>query len=429
MDAAARLEELFLQQFELDVDAVVDGDPGGNRTGIKRIKSTKRKRDAEETTVETDANDGYARKSSKKRAATHEALDSAVTQSGELRSDRASRSAPTLDEHLTDDSDVSEDEDDVDEDGESLVSDDSENLMGDYEHADEESDVEDDGETEDDDGEEDSDEEADDSDSRGDSTKSARASKETLHQPAKQPVLVVADSDPALRARARGPDGRSKADWKAFMSSKVSKLTGADAAKKASKLTPQERQEDEDDRRNDATLADLIRDSGIIEEYTISNLPGRERRRYLQHRAASVGLTTNQPSHPLHIRLGIARAQKNRQSLAASAKRDGAVDTSHILGSLTSPLGSRVGSSGGTKRKRGVSRAFAEGGVGRIVGGVMRVTKEEVKRVEAGNSGGTGGQSSHLVSRVLVGRGGMGARGGKGKGKKGFASKGKRRAK
>ncbi|KXS14085.1 hypothetical protein M427DRAFT_354448 [Gonapodya prolifera JEL478] len=413
MDAAARLEQLFMQQFEMDegLDQTVGADGTGTRRGTETIKPKKRKRIAEEKDGAKSAPGrgvvalGGGGKAGKKRRVddgshqrgSSKTLDSILSKLNPSDEDSGSES----------DEGGADSEVEVDSDADSFISDDSQDLMDGVEHDDTDDDEVNDKEV----------------------NAADKPKRSSGPRPPPGPIVVVA-SDPS--ARPRVSDGRSKADWKAFMSSKVSNLTasGQPPRKPESKA---DAAEDEEARRDDRELADLLKESGLIEEITTSSLPARDRRRHIMSRAASLGLAPEKSQQPLQVRLGIVRARHSRALSNLESARDQGVYASHLKGQLARGVG--LGQSGGgsgvaelkeKKRERKVGRKekeWATGGVGRVSGAVLRVTKEEMKRVEGSGGSGEGGKKAgrgkgHMKGGRGGGRGGKGGRGSRGGGGK-----------
>jgi len=206
---------------------------------------------------------------------------------------------------------------------------------------------------------------------------------------------VVVFADPMLKSTTVLAD---RSQMKAFMSSKVSKLRQDTTSSSTSKVMKKEDGEDDfTNAQNDALLHRLVHTkllSGSLNPDL--NLSGAQRRKALEGRALELaGKTSLGKGESVvrqdemnraakRVRLGIEAKQKERAKNELEAAKN--------LGNYHPALKKIYGSSSdtkeiGRKRVRGLKM-----GVGRFQGGVLKLSREEIRTVE-GTSSSRGGKS------------------------------------
>ncbi|KAJ3231621.1 hypothetical protein HDU78_007603, partial [Chytriomyces hyalinus] len=119
----------------------------------------------------------------------------------------------------------------------------------------------------------------------------------------------------------RDPSLGGAREWRTFMASDVSKLT-AEPKPKAPMSAEDEELEKKDD-ENDRELMDLIRSSKLIEDFTASELTGRERRSYLEKKMIDLGAKkAPNAKAPFPMRLGMIRAEGERAAKRVQTAKD-----------------------------------------------------------------------------------------------------------
>ncbi|KAI8826773.1 uncharacterized protein EV422DRAFT_10414 [Fimicolochytrium jonesii] len=194
----------------------------------------------------------------------------------------------------------------------------------------------------------------------------------------RDPKIVVFTDTSTTHTRSTG----SKGDWKAFMSSSIKRLSSV--PKPASKLTPTEAAQEVQDVQNDRSLAELLRASKLIDDYTAATLTGRDRRRHLEQRTIALGGHKAKVNVPQQIKTGMDAAERAR-----AAKR---LQTAKELGLYHASLKTQImGATGEKEREARTERIRervkhrsrgVEGGFGSFRNGVLKVSKAEIESVE-----------------------------------------------
>ncbi|TPX72117.1 hypothetical protein SpCBS45565_g00719 [Spizellomyces sp. 'palustris'] len=188
------------------------------------------------------------------------------------------------------------------------------------------------------------------------------------------PEVVVFQDTSAQRSAPVG----SKGDWKTFMSSNISKLSGEG---KPTNLTKEEADQEEQDNQHDRDLMELLKTTKLIEEYNASQLAGTDRRKYMQEKLVELGAKPAKPKAPRAIRMGMELKEKER-----AAKR---LEEAKNMGTYHSSLKAQIMGEAGKKEKeskvkrikervKARSRGIDEGGGG----GEAEAGVEEEEEVE-----------------------------------------------
>ncbi|KAJ2775361.1 hypothetical protein IWQ57_000460 [Coemansia nantahalensis] len=185
---------------------------------------------------------------------------------------------------------------------------------------------------------------------------------------------VVVFSEPKA-AQAKG--GSDKFAYKAFMSSRITKINAARPKEK----TVEERKEEAEDRRHDRELKELLEGKVMIEKLHESQLDGRERHKHNAAKLAALGMKVKtklkMPANMYYAsqrnRAEKAKKEiqdaKDRGVLNAAMKRD--IEAAH----MGKPAPARH------RHKRGDGGPNA--GPGRFKDGVLHVSKSHINRVAA----------------------------------------------
>ncbi|OBT75091.1 hypothetical protein VF21_06539 [Pseudogymnoascus sp. 05NY08] len=195
----------------------------------------------------------------------------------------------------------------------------------------------------------------------------------------------------------------SKAELKAFMSARPpSSSTTTTALTTPTPTDPT----DKDNTANDLALHRLLTESHLLTSTTSSShtthtLEGTNRHRATDLRIQALGGKGSlfvQAKMPMHMRKGIAAKAEEREKGRREGAREGGIILERMGGK--SKERDRDRRRGGEK---GLGRDVGAPGVGRFVGGALRISKQEVREIEGPKRGG--------------GKGGRGGRGGRGKGR------------
>ncbi|KAJ2959372.1 hypothetical protein NQZ79_g5151 [Umbelopsis isabellina] len=219
-------------------------------------------------------------------------------------------------------------------------------------------------------------------------------------------VVVFSDS-----TSKKTVTGTSKAEYKAFMSSKVSKM---EAPPPPPPKSVKELEEEEENQAHDRELKELLATSKLLEEYVspcmykeLEEMTGKERRRHNMNKLETLGVKKSKAlKMPIQMRLGMDQKQKEReQKKLQEAKDIGLYDKSlkHLYAAAVKPKDNKP-------RDKGITS-----GIGKMRGSTLTLSKNEIKRVERE------GNKPKAVKGRKAGKGGSkgGSKGGKsGKGGK-----------
>ncbi|KAJ3145700.1 hypothetical protein HDU89_006935 [Geranomyces variabilis] len=209
----------------------------------------------------------------------------------------------------------------------------------------------------------------------------------------------------------------SKSAYRAFMSSSIKKQTSS--AKPPKKLSAREAEQETLDLQHDRDLADLLRTSKLVEQFTTSELTGADRRAHLRDKVVALGGKAAKLKIPRQIQMGMDVKERQRGAQRLQEAKD--LGTYHAkfktqimgaqgqkdLAAKTERIKERV-----KHRSRGI-----DGGFGSFRNGTLHVGKDEMERVEKmGKKPARGGGGGGGRGRGGGGRGG--GRGGRSSGKK-----------
>ncbi|TPX52800.1 hypothetical protein CcCBS67573_g09800, partial [Chytriomyces confervae] len=216
----------------------------------------------------------------------------------------------------------------------------------------------------------------------------------------------------------RDPSLGGAREWRTFMASDVSKLT-AEPKPKAPMSAEDEELEKKDD-ENDRELMDLIRSSKLIEDFTASELTGRERRSYLEKKMIDLGAKkAPNAKAPFPMRLGMIRAEGERAAKRVQTAKDmGLYHSSlktQILAGDDKERAMKLSKKGSGSKKGGDLKAL-DGGVGRFRNGTLHIGKGAADVVSQ-MGGGKKGRGRMIGMGIKIT--GVSAGGGKGGAKKG----------
>ncbi|KAJ1662066.1 hypothetical protein IW140_005705 [Coemansia sp. RSA 1813] len=174
----------------------------------------------------------------------------------------------------------------------------------------------------------------------------------------------------------------SKHEYKSFMTSKISKLNNPPAP-----LTKKERKEEQQDKKNDKELQDLLEGKLMIEKLHESQLTGRERHKYNTQKLAKLGMKVkSKEKMPADMYFAV---QRNRQAKAdkhiKDAKDRGVLNASMkreleimYTGKASAPKDSRP--------RKDTDRGLRIGS-GKFKDGVLHISKNHIDRVSGARAG------------------------------------------
>ncbi|KAJ3377028.1 hypothetical protein HDU92_008687 [Lobulomyces angularis] len=210
----------------------------------------------------------------------------------------------------------------------------------------------------------------------------------------KNTVQVVVHTD--FKAQ-NNTSGNISSNFRNFMSSKIKNVSGT--KQKRQKLDDEDETEKED-RKNDRELKEMIANSKLIEEYTASELYGKDRRLYLKNKLAELGgrpETSHAKKAPTRIRLGMEKKiLEDAKKKLQEAKDMGLYHekTKHIYSDEVLKKGK-----GNIKRK-----SWGEGGLkqnfGTFSNGVLKISKKEIE-MNTSKRGGSKGKKGEMGNKAL----------------------------
>ncbi|KAJ2779803.1 hypothetical protein H4R18_003798 [Coemansia javaensis] len=199
------------------------------------------------------------------------------------------------------------------------------------------------------------------------------------------PPELVVFSQPAGTARQEAPPGGGggKLAYKAFMSHKIAKIN----AKPPAPRTEAERREEEDDRRRDRELRELLEGRVMIEKLHEAQLSGRERHKHNAEKLARLGMKVKtklkMPANAYFASVR-NRAEKVRREVQ-DAKDRGVLSPAMKRSIEVAHLGKP--SDDPRRRHRRADRG-PDAGPGRFKDGVLHISKSHIDRVSRAASSG-----------------------------------------
>ncbi|KAI8069433.1 hypothetical protein BC940DRAFT_297732 [Gongronella butleri] len=186
------------------------------------------------------------------------------------------------------------------------------------------------------------------------------------------PQVVVFDGS-ALTAR---PVVESKAAKKAFLAGKAN-IEDIPANDNNAALDDEEGSDNENENiRKDKELKDLLATSRLLEEYQVDEMSGKERRKHMMGKMEQLGMkAAKQEKRPLEMRLGMMSKDKERQQKKLQEAKDvGLYDKSlrHLYVK--------------TKKKERQRDPGVTGGVGKMKGATLTISKHELSRLTKSSS-------------------------------------------
>ncbi|KAL0097828.1 hypothetical protein J3Q64DRAFT_1715360 [Phycomyces blakesleeanus] len=180
------------------------------------------------------------------------------------------------------------------------------------------------------------------------------------------PTVVVFDGS-SLRKKATG---ESKAEKRAFMSSKISKPEPSLSAI-PKPLSEKDQEEEEENDRHDKDLKELLATTKLLEEYQLEEMSGKERRKHMMAKMEALGVKASANGKvPLAMHLGMeAKKSERQQQKLQNAKDLGLYDksTRHLYVDK--------------KEKERSKDTGITNGIGKMKGAMLTISKNELKRV------------------------------------------------
>ncbi|TPX51881.1 hypothetical protein CcCBS67573_g09992 [Chytriomyces confervae] len=225
----------------------------------------------------------------------------------------------------------------------------------------------------------------------------------------------------------RDPSLGGAREWRTFMASDVSKLTAEPKPKPPMSAEDEELEKKDDE--NDRELLDLIRSSKLIEDFTASELTGRERRSYLEKKMIDLGAKkAPNAKAPFPMRLGMIRAEGERAAKRVQTAKDmGLYHSSlktQILAGDDKERAMKLSKKGSGSSKKGGDLKALDGGVGRFRNGTLHIGKGAADVVSQMGGGKKGrGRMIGMGIKITGVSAGGGGKGGAKKGGKKFKKK------
>ncbi|KAJ2805219.1 hypothetical protein H4R20_002178 [Coemansia guatemalensis] len=193
----------------------------------------------------------------------------------------------------------------------------------------------------------------------------------------REPEVVVFDQP---GANIQKQQGTSKFAYKAFMSSKISKIN----AKPPKPKTEEELKEDEQNKQHDLELKSLLEGKVMIEKLHESQLSGKDRHKHNTEKLARLGMKVKSKGRiPTDIYYA---SQRNRNTRAKKAIQD-AKDRGVLNDSVKREIEvSHFGKASGSKRKPRLTDRGPNAGPGKFKDGVLHISKGHIDRVNGSSS-------------------------------------------
>ncbi|CAG8525775.1 485_t:CDS:2 [Paraglomus occultum] len=184
-----------------------------------------------------------------------------------------------------------------------------------------------------------------------------------------EPEIVVFDDKSLKSARV---NGSNKSEWKAFMSSKVSKTS---LKPPAAPQDAKELEEEELDRQNDLELEELLKTTKLLEEYTAEEIGGKDRRKYIEKRMTDLGAKPKKGvKTPIPITIGMNLKRKDREKKELEeAKNLGLYHRSikHVWAASAKKKSNN-------RKNRGIGV-----GLGKVKDGILTLSSQDIRRVQS----------------------------------------------
>ncbi|PIA17168.1 hypothetical protein COEREDRAFT_86555 [Coemansia reversa NRRL 1564] len=187
----------------------------------------------------------------------------------------------------------------------------------------------------------------------------------------RKPEVVVFDQPSSTLQK----QGSSKFAYKAFMSSKISKID----AKPPKPKTEEERKEDEQNKQHDIELKELLEGKVMIEKLHESQLSGKDRHKHNTEKLARLGMKVKSKGRiPTDIYFA---SQRNRGTRAKRAIQD-AKDRGVLNDSMKRELELvHFGKTSDNKRKSRSNDRGPNAGPGKFKDGVLHISKSHIDRI------------------------------------------------
>ncbi|KAJ2081994.1 hypothetical protein H4R24_001910 [Coemansia sp. RSA 988] len=192
----------------------------------------------------------------------------------------------------------------------------------------------------------------------------------------REPEVVVFEQPGSTISK----QGTSKFAYKAFMSSKISKIN----AKPPKPKTEEEQKEDEQNKQHDLELKSLLEGKMMIEKLHESQLTGKDRHKHNTAKLARLGMKVKSKGRiPTDIYYA---SQRNRSIRAKKAIQD-AKDRGVLNDSVKRELElAHLGKASDNKRKPRSNDHGPNAGPGKFKDGVLHISKSHIDRVNGSSS-------------------------------------------
>ncbi|RKO91951.1 hypothetical protein BDK51DRAFT_25749 [Blyttiomyces helicus] len=225
---------------------------------------------------------------------------------------------------------------------------------------------------------------------------------------------VVVFNDTSVRKEGRG----SKIEWKSFMSSNINKISTVAATSKG--ISKEDAAQDAEDDQHDRDLMDLLKATKLVEQFTASELTGKDRIKYQQQKLIELGgMPGKAAKAPLPIRLGMSKKGNERAVKRLQEAKDMGMYHSSLKTQILGDVAKKQAAQKAKRRKDGGGKGI-DGGFGVFKDGTLHVAKRDIEAV------GKGPKKIRSTSRISMGgprskptkkaKGGKGSKG-KSKGK------------
>ncbi|KAG9303111.1 hypothetical protein G9A89_005069 [Geosiphon pyriformis] len=182
------------------------------------------------------------------------------------------------------------------------------------------------------------------------------------------PEVVVFD-DASFR-KDRASTSTNVYGWRAFLSSKVSKI---DYIANKSTIVTNELEEEKLNQRHDAELEELLRTTKLLERYTAEQLSGKDLRKHKQNQMVALGAKPPKNDKiPTPIGLGLLNKKRERDSKELQEAKNLGLYHHSIKDNWAASAKKKT-----INRDRGIGL-----GIGKIKEGILTLSSQDIKRVE-----------------------------------------------
>ncbi|KAJ2222528.1 hypothetical protein EV180_004295 [Coemansia sp. RSA 518] len=219
-------------------------------------------------------------------------------------------------------------------------------------------------------------------------------------KPRKEPEVVVFD-----QSRTTPMSQTNKLEYKAFMSSKISKINA-----KPKPRTKAEVKEDKEDKLHDRNLKALLEGKLMIEQLHESQLSGKERHKHNTEKLKRLGMKIKtKDKMPADMFFATQRNREERAQRAIKDAQDRGVLNAAVRRELERKHTGKTANEGNEKRFKSKERG-PNSGPGKFKDGVLHISKGHIDRISGAKASGRVGKMSAGKGKKFAGKGKSGGK-------------------